>query len=125
MSNVMFFWIWGINLIPYWSSGGWKGIMIFVFPFILISFGVVIEITFLLKSYFTLRKDNTKLDVISRSWIKIGMVIIGLEILWILWLFVLMFIWPYGQYYIEVPIFFLLISGSILITTGSLYKRLD
>ena len=118
-----FLWIWGFLYNPLVE------INILDIPFKLISIGIIVEIVFLLKSHFILRKDNTKLDVISREWLNRGITIIVLEFLWIFWLFILIFTgllnpYPYGKYFIEVPIFFPLICGIMLITTRILFNRL-
>ena len=106
MSNVTFYWIWGLSLISYWSSGGWNGVIIFDFPFILLSIGIIVEVVLLLKSYFNYRKDRTEAEVLSRECLKRGIYIIIIELFWTLWLCGLMTFWPYGIYYIEVPFFF-------------------
>lgn len=116
---VTLFWIWGL---PYYSS--FRAII--TIPFMLFSIGILVEIIFLLKSYFILRKDNTKIEVVSRDWIKRGRYIIRLELLWILCLlFLIYFYYPFGIYYIEVPIFLPLIGGIMLIIAGNLSRRLD
>ena len=118
---VSLFWIWGI---PFYSP--WVEIFFFFFPFILLSLGMIVEIVYLLKSYFILRKDDTKIEVVSRDWIKIGRYIIRLEFLWILCLLFLIYMYyPFGIYYIEVPIFLPMIGGTMLIIAGNLSKRLD
>lgn len=116
-----FTWIWGFPYNPLVE------INILDIPFKLLSIGIIVEILFLLKSQFILRKDNTKLDDISREWLNRGIAIIVLEFFWIVWLFVLLFTvldTYYTKYFIQVPIFFPLISGIILITTRLLFSRL-
>ena len=117
-SYVSFMWIWGT---PY-SIGN-----IFTIPFMILSIGIIVEILFLLKSHLILIKDNTQLDEISREWLNRGIVIIFIEFFWILWLFVLIstgVLYSYGKYFIEVPIFFPLICGIMLITARILFSRL-
>ena len=117
-----FTWIWGFLYNPLLE------IHILDIPFKLISIGIIVEIAFLLKSQLILRKDNTKLDNISREWLNRGITIIILEFFWIVWLFVLIFAvlgTHYTKYFIEVPIFFPLISGIMLITARILFNRLD
>lgn len=114
-------WIWGFLYNPF------VGINILDVPFKLISIGIIIEMLFLLKSHFILRKDNTKLDDVSREWLNRGISIIIIDFFWILWLFVMIFtrlLNPYGEYFIEVPIFFPLICGIMLITARILFNRL-
>lgn len=114
-------WIWGIPDLFFIFNP-------FDIPFKLLSISIIVEIIFLLKSHFILRKDNTKLDDISREWLNRGIVIIVLEFLWIIWLFVLIspgLLSQYRNYFIEVPIFFPLISGILLITARILFSRLD
>jgi hypothetical protein len=97
-----------------------------MFPFMLFSIGIAVEMIFLLKSFFILRKDNTKITVVSRIWIKRGRAIIHLELLWILWLLVPIYYFAlFGMSYIEVSIFFPLIGGTMLIIAGNLSRRLD
>jgi len=117
---VTLFWIWGL---PFYSD---FRIFIIMFPFMLFSIGIVVEIIFLLKSYFILRKDNTKIEVVSRDWIKRGRYIVHLELLWILcFLFLIYLYYPHGLYYIEVSIFLPLIGGTMLIIAGNLSGRFD
>ncbi len=115
-------WIWGFPYNPLVE------INILDIPFKLLSIGMIVEIVFLLKSHFILRKDNTKLDDISREWLNRGIAIIILEFFWISWLFVLIFTGLldtyYTKYFIEVPIFFPLICGIMLITARILFNRL-
>ncbi len=115
-------WIWGFPYNPL------EYINILDIPFKLLSIGMIVEIVFLLKSHFILRKDNTKLDDISREWLNRGIVIIVLEFFWIVWLFVLIFTGLldtyYTKYYIDIPIFFPLICGIMLITARILFNRL-
>lgn len=119
-STVMFFWIWGL---PFYSS--FRLIML-MFPFMLLSIGIAVEMIFLLKSFFILRKDNIKIAVISRDWIKRGRYIIHLELLWILWLLVPIYYFGLsGMGYIEVSIFLPLIGGTMLIIAGNLSRRLE
>jgi len=116
-----FIWIWGFPYNPLVE------INILDIPFKLLSIGIIVEIVFLLKSQFILRKDNIKLDVISREWLNRGIAIIIIEFFWIVWLFVLLFTvldTYYTKYFIEVPIFFPLISGIMLITARILFSRL-
>lgn len=116
-----FLWIWGFLYNPF------VGINILDVPFKLISIGIIIEMLFLLKSHFILRMDNTKLDDVSREWLNRGISIIIIDFFWILWLFVMIFtrlLNPYGEYFIEVPIFFPLICGIMLITARILFNRL-
>ena len=117
-----FTWIWGFPYNPLVE------INILDIPFKLLSIGIIVEILFLLKSQFILRKDNTKLDDISREWLNRGIAIIVLEFFWIVWLFVLIFTGLldtyYTKYFIEVPIFFPLICGIMLITARILFSRL-
>lgn len=116
-----FTWIWGFPYNPL------EYINILDIPFKLLSIGMLVEILFLLKSQFILRKDNTKLDDISRGWLNRGIVIIVIEFFWIAWLFVLLFTVldpDYIKYFIEVPIFFPLICGIMLITARILFNRL-
>jgi len=116
-----FTWIWGFPYNPL------EDINILDIPFKLLSIGIIVEIVFLLKSQFILRKDNIKLDVISREWLNRGIAIIIIEFFWIVWLFVLLFTvldTYYTKYFIEVPIFFPLISGIMLITARILFSRL-
>lgn len=116
-----FIWIWGFPYNPLVE------INILDIPFKLLSIGIIVEIVFLLKSQFILRKDNIKLDVISREWLNRGIAIIIIEFFWIVWLFVLLFTVLdiyYTKYFIEVPIFFPLISGIMLITARILFSRL-
>ena len=118
--NVTFFWIWGL---PYYSS---FRAFIFTFPFILFSIGIVVEISFLLKTNSKLRKNNTKKEVVSKDWITRGRNIILYELLLILWLlFLIYLLYPFGIYYIEVPIFLPMIGGIMLIIVGNLSKNLD
>ena len=112
-------WIWGI---PFYSPA--VEIFFFISPFILLSIGMIVEIGYLLKTIFLLRKDNMKIDVVSRDLMKRGKGIIGLEFLWILWLIIFMiFIFPYGKYFIEVSMVLPLISGMMLITARIMFKR--
>ncbi|TES97566.1 MAG: hypothetical protein E3J90_06745 [Promethearchaeota archaeon] len=116
-----FTWIWGFPYNPL------EYINILDIPFKLLSIGMLVEILFLLKSQFILRKDNTKLDDISRGWLNRGIAIIVIEFFWIAWLFVLLFTVldpDYIKYFIEVPIFFPLICGIMLITARILFNRL-
>lgn len=117
-----FTWIWGFPYNPL------EYINILDIPFKLLSIGIIVEILFLLKSHFILRKDNTKLDDISREWLNRGIAIIVLEFFWIVWLFVLIFTGLldtyYTKYFIEVPLFFPLICGIMLITARILFNRL-
>ena len=116
-----FTWIWGFPYNPLVE------INILDIPFKLLSIGIIVEILFLLKSQFILRKDNTKLDDISREWLNRGIAIIVLEFFWIVWLFVLLFTvldTYYTKYFIQVPIFFPLICGIMLITARILFNRL-
>lgn len=121
--SVTFIWIWGFPVTPME--------FIFVIPFYLLSIGIIIEMVFLLKSYFILRKDKMELEIISRSWIKRGIHIIVYEFLWILLLFVMVYIpvFIYGDIYfnlyIELPFFFPLVSGLLLITARILSRGLD
>lgn len=117
---VTLFWIWGL---PFYSD---FRIFIFMFPYILFSIGIVVEIIFLLKSYFILRKDITKIEVVSRDWIKRGRYIIHLELFWILWLlFLVYFRTPDGFYLIESPMFLPLLGGIMLIIAGNLSGRFN
>jgi hypothetical protein len=116
-----FLWIWGFPYNPLF------GINILDIPFKILSVGIIVEIAFLLKSHFILRKDNTKLDIISRGWLNRGIAIIFLEFLWILWLITLIFIVsfnPYAQYFIEFPILFPLIGGVMLVSARILFNKL-
>ncbi|NVM38311.1 MAG: hypothetical protein HWN81_22140 [Candidatus Lokiarchaeota archaeon] len=117
---VTYVWIWGL---PIYSSFTTISMMI---PFMLFSIGIVVEIVLLLKSYFNLKKDNAKVDVVSRDWIKRGRWIIIFELMWILWLlFLICIYYPFGIYYIEVPIFLPIIGGLVLIIAGNLSKRIE
>jgi hypothetical protein len=123
---VTFFWIWGVPIIP---------IMIYEFillgPFWLISGGIIVEILFLLKSSFIIRENKMEIEIISRSWKKRGIHIIVYELFWFLHSFFLFYIRPsmYGDIffnlYIELPIFFPLVSGILLIIARMLSHRLD
>ena len=116
---VTLYWIWGL---PYYSS--FRAII--TIPFLLFSIGILVEIIFLLTSFFILRINNTKIEVVSRGWIKIGRYIIRFEFLWILCLLFLIYMYyPFGIYFIEVPIFLPMIGGTMLIIAGNLSKRLE
>jgi len=115
------FWIWGL---PFDSP---FSVIVFVFtlPFMLLSIGIIFEIVLLLKSFIVLLKDNEKISAVSSDWIDRGRHIIYLELLWNLWLLIIQFIYPFGIYYIEPPIFLPLVGGVILIIAGNLYRRFD
>ncbi|MHA2288460.1 MAG: hypothetical protein ACXABG_06710 [Promethearchaeota archaeon] len=115
-----FFWIWGL---PSYSSTSAIILMILFLP---ISIGIIIEIAFLLKSYFIIFRDKTKAEVVSKDWIKRGREIIVLELIWILWmLFLIYIVYPFGIYRIEVTIFLPILSGTMLIIAGNLSSRLE
>ena len=117
---VTLFWIWGL---PFYSD---FRIFIILFPFMLFSIGIIVEIALLLKSFVFLKKENTQIDVVSRDWIKRGRYIIHLELFWILWLlFLVYFRTPDGFYLIESPMFLPLLGGIMLIIAGNLYGRFD
>jgi hypothetical protein len=100
-------------------------------PFWLISGGIIVEILFLLKSSFIIRENKMEIEIISRSWKKRGIHIIVYELFWFLHSFFLFYIRPsmYGDIffnlYIELPIFFPLVSGILLIIARMLSHRLD
>ena len=122
---ITFIWIWGIPIIP---------IMIYEFillgPFWLISGGLIVEIIFLLKSSFIIREDIMELETVSRSWKKRGIHIIAFELLLFLHMFFLFYMRPraYGDMYfilyIELPLFFPLVSGILLVIARTLSHRL-
>lgn len=114
------FWIWGL---PFYSS---PNAIILMIPFMLLSIGILVVIILFLKSCFILLRDNTKIEVVSRDWIKIGRNIIRLEFLWIICLlFLVYFLTSDGRYFIELPFFLPLIGGTMLIIAGNLSRRLD
>ena len=116
---VTFFWIWGL---PYYSS--FRALITITFT--LLSIGIAVEIVLFLKSYIIFLRDNMKIDIVSKGWRLRGREIILLELLWILCLlFLIYFYYPFGIYYIEVPIFLPLIGGIMLIIDGNLSSRLE
>ena len=124
--SVIFFWIWGFLMTPNWVYE-----FVFMIPFWLLSIGIIVEMVFLLKSYFILRRDKKELEIVSRSWIKRGIHIIVYEFFWILCVFLLLYLpaYMYGDIYfnlyIELPFIFPLVSGILLITARILSRRSD
>ncbi|MFX0074535.1 MAG: hypothetical protein ACFE96_03780 [Candidatus Hermodarchaeota archaeon] len=124
---VAFIWIWGGSIIP---------MMVYEYFFFgffwLCSGGIIVEIIFLLKSSFIIRKEKIEIEMVSRSWKKRGVHIIIYELIWILQIIFLFYIFRPNMYgelyfnlYIEIPIFFPLISGILLIITRILSRKLD
>ena len=117
--RITLLWIWGLSV---YSSDNHFGLS---FPFIIISICMLVAVVFLFKSWFTLRKDVSTLDAVSRDWINIGLYIIGLEIGWIFWLFFLkLSYFLFAGYIFEFPIILPLICGIMLLIAGKLSMRL-
>lgn len=113
------FWIWGASFNS--SSSAIEKTLLFT----MLSIGIVILIVFLIKSFFNLRKDNKGIKLVSKTWIEIGGILIWFNLIWNLWRLYLTLSFPFGIYYIEVPLFFPLLSGTMLIIAGNMSKPLD
>ena len=113
--RITLLWLWGLS--DYSSSNSFR----ISFIFIIISICMLVAVVYLCKSWFTLRKDISTIDAVSRDWINIGLYIIGFDIGWILWLFSLKISYfLFSGYIFEFPFFLPLISGILLVIAGKL-----
>ena len=117
-SNFYPFWIWGFPYLPLFE------INILDLPQKIISLIIIVFMSFLVKSIFSLRKNPDRLDSISNKWQGWGILILILNILWILsFILVRPFFAPYG-FTIELVTFLPFVSGLLLIFGRIYFMRI-
>ena len=113
------FWLWGI---PSYNSTIFTVLMI---PFMILSIGIIAEMMIVLYKLVASRNKKQKPELKSQNWIKRGTEIIFIEFVWTLWFYLVFLTWPFGFYFVQIPIFFPLIGGVMLIIAGSLIKPIE
>jgi len=117
-SNFDPFWIWGFPYLPLFE------INILDIPQKIISLIIIVFMSFLVKSIFSLRKNPDRLNSISNKWQGWGILILVLNILWILsFIIVRPFFGPYG-FTIEFVIFLPYVGGLLLIFGRVYFMRI-
>ena len=114
--SITHLWMWGLSV---YSSDRHFGVS---FPFIIISFCMLVDVGYLFKSWLTLRRGSTSMDVVSRYWIQIGLGVIGFEFGWLAWLLCVQFLYIFYRSLFEFSFFLPLLSGLLLIIAGRVSK---
>ena len=116
-------------LSPIWLWGAPSNISTLKFalmlPFMILSIGIIVEAMVLFCKLIAMRNYKEKLKIKSQELIKRGKHVVYIEMMWILCFYLVFSVWPFGFYYIQTPIFFPLIGGTILIVVGNLSKPVD